>query len=165
MEGLEAAALFAEISIAITGFITIFVALGSRDESFPVADHIVLKSLLGVSLACTAGGLTPVIISQFTSDSVEIWRISSMVGMLFSIILNVWLSFIEGARHRRVTGETLKHSAIEITLGLSTLVLYGINLSPVLGPPSSGPYLLALFLGLVICAQAFAKSLFRRFLS
>lgn len=165
MEGIEAAALFAEISIAVTGFVSIFVALGSRDESFPVEEHIALKALLGVSLSCAAGGCVPVIISQFVSDEVEIWRLSSMVGVLLSVVLNVWLGIVEGARHRRLTGEGLRHRALEITLGLSTLLLYGINLSAFLGPPSSGPYLLALFLGLVICAYSFAKSLFRRFLA
>lgn len=165
MEGLEAAGLLAEISITITGFVSIFVALGSRDEGFPVADHINLKSLLGVSLACTAGGCTPILISQFTSDNTEIWRLSSVVGIMLSVLLNVWLGMVAGAKHRRETGESMRHSLLEITLGLSTLVLYGINLSPVLGPPSSGLFLLALFLGLVICAQSFAKSLFQRFLS
>ena len=165
MEGLEASALFAEISIAVTGFVTIFVALGSRGESFPIADHIVLKSLLGVSLACTAGGCTPIIISLFLSDNTEIWRWSSVFGIGFSLLLNVWLGIIAGAKHRKATGETMRHSAVETVLGLSTLLLYALNLSPVLGPPGPGPYLLALFLGLVICAHAFARTLFRRFLS
>lgn len=165
MSGLDAAALFAEISIAITGFVSIFVALGSRDGSFPIEEHIHLKSLVGVSLACVGGGVTPIIVAQFTSVDSQIWGVSSAFGLVFSIALNVWLTLFAAKRHRELTGEPFSNSIVQVVLGLSTLVLYVINISPVMGEPDAGLYLLALFIGLVICAKEFSTSLFRRFLS
>ncbi len=165
MDGLEAAALFAEISVTITGFIAIFVALGSQDGGFPVEEHIKLKSLLAVSLACMAVSLSPVLVSQFTDDASAIWGLASVVGIAVLLLLKLWLKLFAGREHREKTGETAKSSAFELSLGVSALLLYIVNLTPLLTSPGPGLYLLALFLGLVICCKSFAQSLFRRFLN
>jgi len=143
----------AEIAVAFTGFIGIFVVLARRDGSFDQIVGLSIRVIVLASVACVFYAALPLILSAAGLESTTLWRWSS-VGLLAAQI--TWTAHIIRIRRRL---EIRPPQFPVILNGLAVLVVAVNALGWPVGP-SAGPYIIAVWLVLALTAANFVIIIF-----
>ena len=86
----------AEISIALAGFVGIFLVLTSRDEKFQAKDIVAIRSIVSTSISPVFYSVFPILAGSLGLSEPLLWRVSSGVVVLVSI--SIWLSIMISIR-------------------------------------------------------------------
>jgi hypothetical protein len=150
----------AEVSVAFTGFIGIFLVLATRDGRFPPGDSWTIRLIVICSVAPVFYAVLPLIFESMGLSGAMLWRISSIAIGLAGFLIAVYMAPIMRS----------------LPVGEGRNVNYGFWLAGVaslscaanaLGwprPPSGGLYLLTLWSIVGIAAGNFVGLIFRKVL-
>ncbi len=144
---------FAQITLVLTGFVSIFVVfLIDRDEKSRVNTHHAASILVG-SVLTLMSTFVPVVLHQYGLSGAELWRWSSVAFMLLASIYLVTMASLTF----RLTKPQFKeagyiHMVSSYSLGFTAA---GINLLNLVGPPTPGNYVFALVVNLMVPLIAF----------
>ncbi len=153
----------AEIAVAFAGFISIFLALATRDGRFPPGDSLSIRAIV-------LGGVTPVffcavplVLHSLGASAATLWRISSGIVVLAGVAISAYL-----ALRQYETPSAERTPGVEQLIGwsLSNLALL-CSLSNLLAwpwGPSGGLYLLAVWLVVATAGFYFVALIFRKIL-
>lgn len=152
----------AEVSIAITGFSGIIVALDRSEEPWSTLDKVRLSMLLQVSISCVIWSLVPILlhVGDVSADSIWLWS------------SGLWLGYIGvalGYRLRRLPGFVAQDEdsadspawwilALMLAVIALSMVVQAVNVVWLMAP---WPHVLTLMLGLLISCVFFVRLLRR----
>jgi hypothetical protein len=149
----------AEISIAIAGFVSVFLVLARRDGSFPPEHALTIRSNLLSSVGCLFFAATPLVFAGLGVAGPALWRFSSAV-FLFA---QGGIAFYMAVNRRKLPSHVQGTVFARIAWGLATLTLIGL-VSNVAGwprSPNAGVYLLTVWFTLGIASVNFLDLVFR----
>jgi len=147
----------AEIAVAFTGFIGIFVVLARRDGSFDPIAGLAIRVIVLSSVACVFYAALPVVLSATGLESDLLWRCSS-AGLLAAQI--TWTAHIIRTRHRL----EIRPPPLPLILNALTVAIVALNALGWPIGPSAGPYIVAVWLVLAVTAANFVIIIFDRVL-
>ena len=152
--------LTAEVSIAITGFISIFLALAARDGRLLPVDAFTIRLIVICSFGPVFYAVLPLILNSLGLSGPSLWRSSSsavvLAGMVIAVYMARQLRFLEPGEGRRIN-----HGFV---LGV---VAYFSCLANAIGwpwEPSAGLYLVTVWSIVGISAGNFIDLLFNKLL-
>lgn len=144
---------FAQLSLVLTGFVSIFVVfLIDRNEKSRVNTHHATSILVG-SVITLLGAFAPMVLFHYGFSGDALWFWSSVIFM--GLALGYFVSM--ASLTIQLTSQQFKeagyiHMASSYTLGFTAA---GINLLNLIGPPTAGHYILALVVNLLVPLIAF----------
>ena len=152
--------LTAEVSVAITGFISIFLALAARDGRFLPVDAFTIRLIVICSIAPVFYAVLPLLLNTLGLTAEALWRSSSIAIGLAGIALMIYmlgqLRLLEPGEGRKLNYGFL----LSFVACLSCL-------SNALGwpwAPSGGLYLITLWSIVAVAVGNFVDLLFRKIL-
>jgi hypothetical protein len=152
--------LTAEVSVAITGFISIFLALAARDGRFQPVDAFTIRLIVICSFAPVFYAVAPLILNSFGVTGGVLWRTSSLTIGLAGIVLALYM-----ARQLRFLGpgegRKLNYGFV---LGCVAFLSCLANALEWPWPASGGLYLVTLWSIVGIAVGNFVELLFRKVL-
>jgi hypothetical protein len=152
--------LTAEVSVAITGFISIFLALAARDGRFLPVDAFTIRLIVICSIAPVFYAVLPLILNTLGLAAEVLWRSSSIAIALAGIVLMLYmlgqLRLLEPGEGRKLNygfllGVVASMSCIANALGWPWA-------------PSGGLYLITLWSIVAVAVGNFVDLLFRKLL-
>lgn len=144
---------FAQISLVLTGFVSIFVVfLIDRNEKSRVNTHHAASILVG-SVITLLGTFVPIALFHYGLLGEALWWWSSVI----LIILGLTYFFVMASLTLQLTKEQFKeagyiHMASSYLLGFTAS---GITLMNLVGTPIGGNYVMALIINLLVPLIAF----------
>jgi len=149
----------AEISIAIAGFVSVFLVLARRDGSFPPEHALTIRSNLLSSVGCLYFAATPLVVAGLGLAGPALWRFSSAVFLL----AHGGIAFYMAVNRRKLPSAVQGTVFARIAWVLATLALVCL-VSNVAGwplSPNPGVYLLAVWFTLGIASVNFLDLVLR----
>lgn len=153
----------AELAVALAGFASLVSVIGRRqDERSRAIDSFRLQSMLEVALRYAALALVPLPFLQLAATSPMVWRLSSGLYLVSTVIYGVFRT-----RRARALEVVASERWLIISAAVLTSVASLINLANVFGLGGSDAfslYLASLILGLGVTGLIFlsvAASVFR----
>lgn len=155
----------AEISIALAGFIGIFLALDTRDEKLRASDVVSIRSIVSCSVAPVFYAVIPILASTLGLREPEVWRFSS--GVVIIVSSAFWWSVMFSIRplpqeERRIDSRFVL--ILGPLCGAIALICHILNVASWPWTASAGLYLLAIWLIILIAATYFVHLIFNRVL-
>ncbi len=131
----------AEISIAFTGFISIFFVLARQTGSFHPLTALSIRIILTAGISCPFLAALPLVLSDTPLNETTVWRISSGAVLALGVFINLYLF-----RHRQVFLRADRTSVgIAFTLNLASLILPTLNVIGVPFEPNSAAHLASIW--------------------
>jgi hypothetical protein len=152
----------AEIAVAFTGFIGIFLVLASREGRFPPSDAVQIRTIVICSIAPVFYAFLPLVLNSLGVSAPVLWRVSSGATLLLANILTFRM-----LRHDlRVRGprDDLA-SVVGWVGGVFANLCWLANVLAWPWAPSGGTYLAAVWLIISIAAVQFVVLIFHRVLT
>jgi len=155
----------AEVAVAFTGFIGIFLVLAARDGRFLASDAVVIRSIVIFSIGSVFYSALPLILHTLGISGATLWRISSVI---------VGLSAAAGSAFIIRQVQTVPVAEREPFLGVESLasfafsaVMFLCHLGNAIAwswTPSGGVYILAVWSGVALVGTSFVGLIFRKVL-
>jgi len=153
----------AEVSIALAGFVGIFLALASKDDKFLAKDVVSIRSIVTCSMSPVFYAVLPILAATLGLYEPLLWQISSGVVLVTSMA--IWSSVIISIR-RWPREERTPDSVILIAsgwvCGSLAMICHTINLLAWPWTASAGVYLLGVWFVILIAALYFVNLIFSR---
>jgi hypothetical protein len=148
----------AEVSVAFTGFIGIFLVLVARDGRFSPADSFSIRLIVLCSIAPVFFAALPLILSSLGLSGEILWRLSSGVVVLSGIAITGYL-----VRRSLESGEgrSLNYGFVLWSIACLSAIANTVGW-PL--EPGTGLHLLATWSMVGIAAGNFVELLFRKLL-
>jgi hypothetical protein len=150
----------AEVSVAFTGFIGIFLVLAAREGRFAPADSFVIRLIVICSIGPVFLAVLPLVLSHLGLSGPELWRISSATIVFSGIAVIAYL-----ARQLRSLepgeGRALNYGFVLWILAAASCVANAVGWPWV---PNGGVYLLTVWLIVGVAGGNFVELLFRKVL-
>lgn len=161
MDEFEHLGLIAEISVALLGFVAIFLALSRKDGRFTESDqHFIQALVLGAALAIVLA-MAPPVIGMFTGGA-SIWFWATVLGitlgscnMVLQIRLQLRMPSVEAEQIHWVW------HVVAWGLGISVAVLFVLGLID--SSQTSAYYVSGVSMLVPLCLWVFVGVVFRRF--
>jgi hypothetical protein len=150
----------AEVSVAFTGFIGIFLVLATRDGRFPLGDSWTIRLIVICSVAPVFYAVLPLVLGSLGLAGEMLWRVSSGAIGLSGVAIGVSMA----PRFRALPpgeGRSLNYG---FWLSIVASVRCLSNASGWPYPPSGGLYLLTLWSIVGIAGGNFVGLIFRKVL-
>lgn len=145
----------AEIGVALAGFASLATVLGRRyGNTDPLVNAIRLRGLLDAGISTLMLALVAVLLLQIDASGEWVWRIASLVGILFVLTIGV-TAFRREKLRRHLPGFRARASAIMYTLVAVALVGFIAISAGLVGSYGFQIYFAILCLLLVICCTMF----------
>ena len=148
----------AEIAVTFAGFISIFMVLARRDESFALEIAALIRFILLGSITCLFLAALPLVAGGIGLTGTALWRLASSLGLAAGLGMGIfsWMQRRD-LRDREVTAFTRLAWVLILLVGLSFLAnIIGWPLSP-----NGGVYLAGVWLGLAIPSVNLVDLVFR----
>lgn len=150
----------AEVAVAFTGFIGIFLILAARDGRFPDADAFIIRLIVVCSIGPVFFAVLPLILDALGVPGPSLWRASSGIVGVAGAAVVVYLvrqvrSLDSGA------GRNLNYGFV---LWLVATVSCALNIVGWPWAPSGGVYVVTVWSIVGIAGGNFVELLFRRVL-
>lgn len=155
----------AEVAVAFTGFIGIFLVLAARDGRFPASDAIVIRSIVINSIGPVFYSALPLLLHTLGVSGATLWRISSVTAGLCTVA---------GAAFIILQIQNVPVTERDPFLGVESLVsnafaalMFLCHLGNAIAwpwVPSGGVYLLAVWSAVAIGGTSFVGLIFRKVL-
>ena len=146
---------FAEVSVALAGFIGITAALRMRSGNWAAWDISSIRFVLEVSLSALFLSVLPGILSNFPMDVSTAWRIAATV-LTITLLL---LVYFQSQRRRNLAAENPEGRAplpfLPVMLAGYMAVTAGIAYSALSGIATEGAYLVGVAMLLLAAAIEF----------
>ena len=150
----------AEVSVAFTGFIGLFLVLASRDGRFAPADSFVIRLIVICSIGPVFFAMLPLVLGSLGLSGSLLWRISSGVVAITGVAAIVHL-----ARQLRSLeageGRALNYGTVLWAVAATSCLL---NAAGWPWAPNGGVYLLTVWAIVGIAGGNFVELLFRKVL-
>ena len=150
----------AEVSVAFTGFIGIFLVLASQNGRFPPGDSWTIRLIVTCSVAPVFYAVLPLVLGFMGLSGELLWRVSSITIGLAGIAIGVSMVPIMRALP---PGEG-RHLNYGFWLSIVAILTCVANTVGWPRPPSGGMYLLILWSIVGIAAGNFVGLIFRKVL-
>jgi len=150
----------AEVSVAFTGFIGLFLVLASRDGRFAPADSFVIRLIVICSIGPVFFAVLPLVLDGLGLSGSPLWRTSSIIVASAGIAAAAHLARRLRSLEARA-GRSLNHGFV---LGI---VADGSCIANAAGwpwPPNGGVYLLTVWAIVGVAGGNFVELLFRKVL-
>ena len=149
----------AEISIAIAGFVSVFLVLARRDGSFPPEHALTIRSNLMTSIGCLFFAAIPLILAGLGVAGETLWRLSSAAFLLAHSGISLYM----GVNRRRLPTAVQGTIFARIAWSLAVLTILGLafNVAGWPASPNGGVYLLTVWFTLGIASVNFLDLVFR----
>lgn len=154
MEAQDILLTFAEISVALAGFIGIAAAFRQRSGSWSPRDVSVVRYVLEVSFSALFLSVLPGILANFSVEIGVSWRISAVIMAVFLLLLFIH----HGRRRARLADEGVLIRSIpfrRVMLFGYLVVTAALALSGIFGVVVTGIYLLGVTMLLLAAAIEF----------
>lgn len=152
--------LTAEVSIAITGFISIFLVLAARDGRLLPVDAFTIRIIVICSFGPVFYAVLPLILNSFGLSGAVLWRSSSSAIGVAAIVIVVYMArqlrFLEPGEGRK-----LNHG---FALGVVAFLSCFANAAGWPWEPNGGLYLITVWSIVGISAGNFVDLLFTKLL-
>jgi hypothetical protein len=150
----------AEVSIGFAGFAGIVALFGRRAAgSWSTADHVRFDALIRFALLSLFAAFAPLAIHYISPDHGSPWRLASAIFGLVLLLL-FWTGRRRIAEIRASGDSEANVRGGWVLLGAYALVGLGLLLNAVGAfPGEAAPYLVALFLSLIMTGLMFARLL------
>jgi len=150
----------AEVSVAFTGFIGIFLVLAARDGRFPPDESFQIRLIVVSSVAPVFFAVMPLLLGSVGLSGPTLWRVSSIVAGLVAVWILAYLvrqvrSLASGA------GRSLNYGFF-LTVAASLSCVSNAVGWP--WTPAAGLYLVFIWALVGIAAGNFVELLFRKIL-
>lgn len=150
----------AEVSVAFTGFIGIFLVLAARDGRFAAVDAFVIRLIVVCSIAPVFFAVLPLVLYALGLAGATLWRVSSAaVGVSWAVIIAYMLGRLRDLEPGE--GRSLNYGFV---LGIAVLVSCVGNIVGWPWEPAGGPYLVTIWSTVGIAGGNFVELLFRKIL-
>jgi len=150
----------AEVPVAFTGFIGLFLVLASRDGRFAPADSFVIRLIVICSIGPVFFAVLPLILEALGLAGAPLWRISSAVvavtGMVAIAHLVRQVRSLEGGE-----GRALNYGFVLWMIAALSCIA---NAAGWPWPPGGGLYLLTVWAIVGVAGGNFVELLFRKVL-
>jgi len=150
----------AEISVAFTGFIGIFLVLAARDGRFDPADSFMIRLIVICSIAPVFFSALPLVLDALGLSGELLWRASSGVAGLATVMLSVHLL----RQVRTLPSGEGRNFNYGVLLGLLAMTSCLANVIGWPWAPFGGLYVLTVWSIVGIAGGNFIELLFRKLL-
>lgn len=150
----------AEVSVAFTGFIGIFLVLASRDGRFPPGASFAIRLIVICSVAPVFLAVLPLILHSLGLVGSTLWRTASIAA---GVAGAAGIAHLVRQVRTLPAGEGRNLNYGTVFAGVATLSCVA-NAIGVPWPPSGGLYLVYLWSLVAIAAGNFVELIFRRVL-
>lgn len=153
----------AEVSIALTGFVGIFLVLTSRDEKFQAKDVVAIRSIVTTSISPVFYSVFPILAGSLGLSEPLLWRVSS--GLVVLVSTSVWASIMISIQRWPIEERKPDSGLLAVSswvCGFLALICHMVNLLAWPLPASAGVYLLGVWFVILIAALYFVDLIFRR---
>ena len=155
----------AEVSIALAGFVGIFLALSSRDGKLQAPDVVAIRSIVSCSISPVFYAVIPILLFTFGVGEPELWRVSS--GIVIILAVANWWGVLHSLRDLPSGERKPRSRFVSVSgpiCGVVALGCHAINFASWPFTASAGIYLLAVWLIILIAAIYFVSMIFNRVL-
>ena len=156
---------FAEIGVALAGFLAIFLGFVTREGHLSEAETLEVLTVVSSGFATVFIALLPLVLFRLGLQSAIAWRISATTALLITIPLAVYFGLVR--RWGRIKGEpALTRGPAGIIAGILGFPVLGSFLAVAVGfyPGfEAGLYLLGLIFGIATGTASFSLVVFGRF--
>lgn len=160
MDGSSLLEMTAEVSVAFTGFIGVFLVLAARDGRFPPAESFQIRLIVICSIAPVFFAVAPLVLHRLGLSGTTLWRVSSSANAIAFGVMMVYML----RQLRTLAGREGRAFNYGTVLAMTAL---GACVANVLGwpwAPNDGLYLLTAWSIVGIAAGNFVELLFRKLL-
>jgi hypothetical protein len=150
----------AEVSVAFTGFIGIFLVLAARDGRFPAADSFAIRLIVICSIAPVFFAALPLLLYSLGLSGTTLWRVSSLATAL----AGAWgvASLVRQLRSLEAgEGRSLNYGFV---FGIIAALSFVVNAVGWPWEPSGGVFLVGVWSVVGIAGGNFVELLFRKLL-
>jgi O-antigen/teichoic acid export membrane protein len=163
LDATDALLALAQFSLALAGFTGVVISFGMRDGEWHAADAFRTRRALISSLGAAFLCLVPVAIQLFGIEGAALWRASSTLFSLYSVL---WIA-VDARRHwrgRREIAEVIPTWGPPMLYSGAAVIVTGqvLNSLGVWFAPQPGVYFLGLLAYLLLPAVLFARIPFVR---
>jgi hypothetical protein len=148
----------AEISITFAGFISLFMVLARRDESFASEIASLIRFILVGSIVCLFLAVLPLVAGGVGLTGTAIWRTASSLGLAAGLGMG---SFAASQRRELVDREVTIFVRMAWVLAALSLLTHISNIVGWPLSPNGGVYLGAIWLTLAIASVNLVDLVFR----
>lgn len=150
----------AEVSVAFTGFIGIFLVLAARDGRFPPGDSFVIRLIVICSIGPVFFAVLPLVLNGLGLSGAPLWRLSSGTIAVTEVVAITHL--VRQVRSLETDeGRALNYGFVLWLLATASCL---VNLVGWPWSPNGGLYLLAVWAIVGIAGGNFVELLFRKIL-
>ncbi len=156
----------AEVSVAFSGFISVFLILASRDGRFAPRDAFAIRVIVVSGISPVFYAILPLLLHSLGVSEPTVWRASSVLMAFFSVLI---FAVVMLPKWRAVNKEE-QVPTMEFS-NLSSRVLGAVHFFCLIANvfawpwvPSGGVYLLAVWGIIAIAGTTFVSLIFKRVL-
>ncbi len=150
----------AEISVAFTGFIGIFLVLAARNGRFQPLEAFAIRLIVICSITPVFLAFLPLILSSLGISGTMLWRVSSIIaGLALVTSVSYMIRQLRSLEHGE--GRDVNYGFV---LGLLTVVSCTLNAIGWPISPSGGLYLVTVWSIIGIAGGNFVELLFKKLL-
>ncbi len=150
-----------EVSVAVTGFLALFLVLARRDGSFEPFVALGIRVVLLSSVASLLYAATPLLLAGLGLEGERLWRIAAVVPLLSGVVLTVAVRRIS----RRLPGfQPPTYVQVARLMNGAAILLFVFNLLGWPWSPYAGVHLLGVWLVLGLSAVNFVGLVLQRVL-
>ena len=145
----------AEIGVALAGFASLATVIGQRfKHTDPLVNAIRLRGLLDAGLTAMFLALIAVLLLKIGGPSDWVWRVSSAIGVCFSIPIG-WAAWKRDKLRQHLPGYKKQIAVVMFALVGLASVGFAFNSTGLAGAYGFQVYLGILYLLLVVCSTMF----------
>ena len=150
----------AEVSVAFTGFIGIFLVLATREGRFEPGEGWSIRLIVVCSIAPAFFSVVPLILGYLGVSGATLWRVSSAVILLSTIVGGPYMS----RKLRELPAGQGRSLNLMFWLGVLAAIACVVNVLGWPWAPSGGLYLVAVWSIIGVAAGNFVGLIFSKLL-